>query len=60
MGIFQGVPDICLPGSACKRKRKTKRYKQKLAANPPQRHIAKPTVRNGACAGDGWDADGAG
>lgn len=59
MGVFQGVRDICLPGSAYKRKRKNRRFNQKLASNPPQRHIAKPIAGNGACAGEGWDADGA-
>lgn len=59
MGIFQGVRDICLLGSECKRKMKIKRFKQKLAVNPPQRHIAKPIAGNGARLGERWDDDGA-
>lgn len=55
---FKGVRDICLPGSVCKKKRKINRFNQKLAANPSQRHMAKPIAGNGVFAGDGQDADG--
>jgi len=59
-GIFQGVRDICLPGSAFKTKRENRRFNQKLADNTSQRHIAKAITRNEACAGEGWDAGGEG
>lgn len=54
--VFQ--TSACLDQHA-REKRNTEKFNQKLEGDPPERHTAKATTGNGACASEGWVPGGA-